>query len=154
MLKVKSKAGELTSTLGGGRGAAGEWVRSTPNPKAQVYRVCCASNGDGASRCVANAVRSRVGIGGCVGLVEIVLESNRLGAASLRHHIRSLYGFVGVLGMANRDPIISAIQALYLADAAYLEKLLYAAVFTLYAQGRVHSDAGGAALDWFGWRCS
>jgi hypothetical protein len=96
-------------------------------------------------------------LAGIVGVVEIVplyfLEST-LGRNQPPPitHPEFYYGFLGVVLawqiaflIISRDPQ----RYVSLMPAVFLEKLLYpAAVFSLYAQGRVHSQMlGGAALD-------
>ena len=96
-------------------------------------------------------------LAGVVGLVEIVplyfLEAtlSRSQPPPITHP-EFYYGFVGVVLawqiaflIISRDPL----RYVALMPALFLEKLLYpAAVFSLYTQGRVHSQMlGGAALD-------
>lgn len=96
-------------------------------------------------------------LAGIVGVVEVAplyfLEAS-LGRSQPPPitHPEFYYGFVGVVLawqiaflIISRDPL----RYLALMPAIFLEKLLYPlAVFSLYAQGRVHSQMlGGAALD-------
>lgn len=117
------------------------------------WRRCTAMSNENAVR-FARWVFLLAGIIGLLEIIPLYFLEGTLGHTQPPPitHPEFYYGFLGVVLawqiaflIISRDPV----RYLALMPAIFLEKLLYPlAVFSLYAQGRVHSQTlGGAALD-------